>query len=390
MSTLVNPNLITDLQKFGGADINACFSCGTCTATCVLADNDATFPRRFIRLAQVGLADELVASKELWTCYQCGLCTTNCPTEADPAEFMATARRYAIAHYDKTRIARILYTKPVIGSAIVIGAGLFFALFFAAVRGEQSTTSLAFFDFIPYPVIHTAGIVLMVLVALFSLLGVGTLARDIARHDGVTWSSLLGSRAALGRTGRALWSSLGLESLGQKRYREDCHDEVEVEPLYRRRWLIHALTIWGFLGLLAATTLNYVLDIAGIKATGTPVPIWYPIRLLGTVAGLALMYGVTWFMVNRARKEGVTFEHSKLSDWLFLVLLWFSGFTGFVIEAALYIEPVPAWGYWIFLLHVAVAMELVLFLPFTKFAHAMYRPVALFFYALARDGKATV
>ena len=214
MSTLVNPNLITDLQKFGGADINACFSCGTCTATCVLADNDATFPRRFIRLAQVGLADDLVASKELWTCYQCGLCTTNCPTEADPAEFMATARRYAIAHYDKTRIARVLYTKPIIGSAIAVGAGLFFALFFAAVRGEQSTSSLAFFDFIPYPVIHTAGIVLMVLVALFSLLGVGTLARDIARHDGVTWASLLGSRAALGRTGRALWSALGLESLG--------------------------------------------------------------------------------------------------------------------------------------------------------------------------------
>ncbi len=81
----------------------------------------------------------------------------------------------------------------------------------------------------------------------------------------------------------------------------------------------------------------------------------------------------------------MSFEHSKPSDWLFLVLLWVTGFTGFVIEAALYLEPVPAWGYWVFLLHVAVAMELVLFLPFTKFAHAMYRPVALFFYGLARD-----
>lgn len=36
MSTLVNPNLITDLQKFGAADINACFSCGNCTAICPL------------------------------------------------------------------------------------------------------------------------------------------------------------------------------------------------------------------------------------------------------------------------------------------------------------------------------------------------------------------
>ena len=30
-------------------------------------------------------------------------------------------------------------------------------------------------------------------------------------------------------------------------------------------------------------------------------------------------------------------------------------------------------------------MELMLLLPLTKFAHAMYRPVALFFYALAAD-----
>jgi hypothetical protein len=37
----------------------------------------------------------------------------------------------------------------------------------------------------------------------------------------------------------------------QRRYREDCKDDQPAEPWYRRRWLIHALTIWGFLGLLA-------------------------------------------------------------------------------------------------------------------------------------------
>ena len=389
MSTLVNPHLITDLQKFGAADINACFSCGNCTAICPLADNDAMFPRKLIRLAQVGLTADLVASKELWTCYGCGLCTDRCPQEADPGEFMGTARRYAIAHYDKSGIARVLYTRPVVGGAIAIGAAAFFALFFAAIRGEQSQESLALFDFIPYSVIHTTGIVLMVIVALFSLLGVGLLARDLARKDGVTRADLFGTPDAWKRTGRALWYSLGIESLGQKRYRQDCEDDNPVEPLYRRRWLIHALTIWGFLGLLAATTLDYGMDLLGIKATGTPVPIWYPVRLLGTVAGLALMYGVTWFMIRRWEQARQGTDTSKPSDWLFLVLLWVSGFTGFLIEAALYVEPVPAWGYWVFLVHVAVAMELVLFLPFTKFAHAMYRPVSLFFYGLARDRVGT-
>lgn len=389
MTATVDPHLITDLQKFGAADINACFSCGNCTAICPLADSDAMFPRKLIRLAQVGLTDDLVSSKELWTCYGCGVCTTRCPQQADPGEFMGTARRYAIAHYDKSGIARVLYTRPVIGSAIAIGAAAFFALFFAAVRGEQSRDTLALFDFIPYSVIHTTGIVLMVVVALFSLLGVGLLARDIARRDQVTWSALFGSRQAWGRTLRAAWYALGIESLGQKRYREDCHDDEPVEPLYRRRWLIHALTLWGFLGLLLATTLDYGMDLLGIKATGTPVPIWYPVRLLGTVAGLALMYGVTWFMIRRWQETRQCNDSSKPSDWLFLVLLWMAGLTGFVIEAALYAEPVPGWGYWVFLLHVAIAMELVLFLPFTKFAHVMYRPVSLFFYGLVKEERRT-
>lgn len=41
-----------------------------------------------------------------------------------------------------------------------------------------------------------------------------------------------------------------------------------------------------------------------------------------------------------------------------------------------------------FLFHVAVAMELVILAPFMKLAHAVYRPLALFFAALGtgKDG----
>ena len=69
---------------------------------------------------------------------------------------------------------------------------------------------------------------------------------------------------------------------------------------------------------------------------------------------------------------------------MLLGLLWVTGVTGFALELALYLPQAPAWGYWMFLVHVAVAMELVLLAPFMKLAHAVYRPVALFFVALAR------
>ena len=383
MSKVIDTEMLGDMKRFGELDISSCFSCGTCTAICPLVDNDATFPRSIIRLAQVGLKDDLLASKELWTCYHCGLCSDSCPMDADPGEFMAAARRYAIASYDRTGLARVLYTRPLIGTLISVAIAAFFAMFMYSAVGERNTETLAFFDFIPAEMIHWTGIATMVLMVLAGLAGVVTMVRRIARRDGVTVRSLVEGRPALARTGRALWSSLGIESLGQSRYRRDCTDDAPVEPWYRRRWFIHAMTIWGFLGLMVATGLDWALDLLGIKETGTMIPVWYPSRLIGTIAGAMLIYGVTWFMVNRATRYNRASASSTGSDWLLLILLLITGVTGFIIEVALYMPNPPAWGYWVFLFHVAVAMELLLLLPFTKFAHAIYRPVALFFYSLA-------
>jgi ferredoxin/nitrate reductase gamma subunit len=383
MATLVNPNLITDLQKFGAPDVNACFSCGNCTAICPLADNDATFPRRFIRLAQVGLVDDLVTSKELWTCYQCGMCTDRCPQEADPAEFMATARRYAIAKLDKTGIARAMYTSPVAAVIISVVGLVVFGGFFASVKASAADR-LVFG--VPYEWIHLVGLVVMILVVLIAVINLAMMARATARRDGVTAKSLFGSKQAWGSTLRALWYAIGVESLGQKRYREDCEDDDPKEPLYRRRWLIHFLTVWGFLALFAATLIHYGSDLIGLDGVAEGV-VGSVARVVGTIGGLAMMYGVTWFMINRQQKVSAAAQHSSPSDWLFLWMLWITGLTGFIIEISLYLpqdHPQP-WAYVLFLVHVAIAMELVLFIPFTKFAHVMYRPVALFFYGLAKE-----
>ncbi|MCX6432241.1 MAG: hypothetical protein NTX29_05460 [Actinobacteria bacterium] len=148
--------------------------------------------------------------------------------------------------------------------------------------------------------------------------------RAVGYRDEITLASLVSGKAALSRSGAALWSAIGVESLGQTRYRRDCKDDEPVEPWYRRRW----------------------------------------------------------FMINRATKYNRASSFSSGSVWLLLVLLLITGVTGFVIDV-LYLPPTPALGYWFFLFHVAVAMELLLLMPFTKFAHTIYRPVALFFYSLA-------
>lgn len=386
--------LYAELQRFGAADISACFSCGTCTASCPLSQTDATFPRRIIRYAQLGMKDALLSSKELWTCYQCGECAETCPTQADPSELMAATRRYAIASYDRTRIARTMYTRPVVATVFAVLLAAFLAVFMYSAHGPQTGESLAIFQFIPESLVHNTGIIVMGLVILAGLSGIISMARAIGRREGVGWRSVLGSRAALARSARAAWYAVARESLGQQRFREECETEIPAAssatadapsvPWYRRRWFIHAVTVWGFLGLLAATGLDYGLALAGIRETGTPVPIWYPVRLLGTVAGFLLVYGATVLIVDRYRMANRSVKKSTTADWMLLGLLWVTGVTGFGLELALYLPSAPAWGYWVFLVHVAVALELVLLAPFMKLAHAVYRPVALFFVGLAQ------
>ena len=387
--TTLDLGLYPDIQRYGAADVSACFSCGTCTASCPLSQTDSTFPRRIIRYAQLGMKDALLSSKELWTCYQCGECAETCPTKADPSEFMAATRRYAIASYDRTRIARTMYTQPILGTVVAVLLAAFFALFMYSAHGPQNGTTLAIFEFIPEELIHNTGIVVMLLVVLAGLSGIVSMARRIGRREGVTWKSAFGSRAALARSGRAAWSAIARESLAQDRFRKECETDVPdaagKPPVawFRQRWFVHAITVWGFLGLMAATALDYGLALVSIKATGAPVPLWYPVRLLGTVAGVLLVYGVTVLIVDRFRMANRSVLKSTTADWMLLGLLWVTGVTGFVLELALYLPTAPAWGYWVFLVHVAVALELVLLAPFMKLAHAVYRPVALFFVALA-------
>lgn len=374
MSVRVEGSLLPELARFGAGDIAACFNCGNCSAVCPLSPDDGAFPRRIIRYAQLGMRDELLSSHELWTCYQCAECTDTCPRQADPAEFMAAARRYAVASYDRTGLARRLATSAAfavgfLGVLVAVLAGFMYSAH-RPVSGEK----LALFEFIPAGFLHDLGIGVLAVFGLAAVAGLFEMVRRVFK------TAAGEERPPRGGVGDAVWYAVGRESLGQTRYRNECTERAEEpdgRPWYLRRWFVHAATMWGFLGLLAATILDYGLDLIGVKPTGTEVPLWYPVRLLGTVAGLLLVYGTSVAIVRRLRRSERSSAKSTVSDWSFLWLLWLAGVSGFAIELALYLPKAPDWGYALFLVHVALAMALVLLAPFGKFAHAIYRPVAL-------------
>jgi len=56
-----------------------CFTCGTCAGGCPVTGIDGFDPRKAIRMAALGLDDELIESRWPWICTLCGRCENQCP-----------------------------------------------------------------------------------------------------------------------------------------------------------------------------------------------------------------------------------------------------------------------------------------------------------------------
>ncbi len=50
-------------------------------------------PHRLIRAVHLGLKDEVIKSRTIWTCASCETCSTRCPNGIDIAHVMDAARQ---------------------------------------------------------------------------------------------------------------------------------------------------------------------------------------------------------------------------------------------------------------------------------------------------------
>ena len=119
-----DPFLLADIRRYGKFDTTGCYQCGSCTLSCDLTSNSATFPRRSMRYALLGLRQPLVASLDPWVCHDCGDCATICPRQANPRISMMTLRRFLSAQYEWTGLGAKLYQSD----AWYVGSLLFVAL----------------------------------------------------------------------------------------------------------------------------------------------------------------------------------------------------------------------------------------------------------------------
>ncbi len=368
-----DPSFLLELKKYGEVNIESCFNCGNCTAICPLSTDETPFPRGNIRMVQVGLRDNLLESVDPWLCYYCGDCSATCPRQAEPAEAQMTMRRWLTARYDWTGLARKFYTSKVweLGSVLLLAALV--VGMFVIWHGPVVTDHVALNTFAPASVVEIGDLIMLGGLSFFLLSNVFRM-----------W------RFTLGRDERAnlpLWAyvteawQLVYHFATQIRFSK-CDEEAGLHFWQKARWRNHWLLVSGYVVM-------FVLVVFFLEwfQTDNYYPIWHPQRWLGYYAAAVLLFGAGTAIWGRIKKDQQMHRFSHLSDWMFPVLLFLTALTGLLVNIFRYMD-LPLATYIIYVAHLAILTPmLVLEVPFGKWSHLAYRPVAIYLQALKEKAR---
>jgi heterodisulfide reductase subunit C len=90
----MEPLLLTKREKRKLASVYAdlCLTCGTCAGGCPVTGVDGLDVRKVVRLALLGLDQEVIDSKFPWVCTLCARCEHACPMKIDLTKLLRSAR----------------------------------------------------------------------------------------------------------------------------------------------------------------------------------------------------------------------------------------------------------------------------------------------------------
>jgi ferredoxin len=376
MSSVVNPDLLLHLKKFGVEDAATCFNCGNCTAVCSLSSESTPFPRKVIRYLQLGLKDKLVASPEPWLCYYCGDCSETCPRQANPGEVMMGLRRYLTSMYDWTGISRLFYTSKVFEVMAILLVAALVGLGFYFFHGPMLTDRVALNVFAPNTTIEILDLIMLAVLSFFLLTNAYRMFKAIMGDpDQYPTLSFAEKQQVQNQLLRGVPLAIYIREAKEFVLQFFTQKEFAAcgTPSQNIQWINHLLIMTGY-------SIVFALVVIGIRwfQRDEIYPLWHPIRVLGYYATFAILYGTTIAIWGRIKKSKTVYEHSHASDWAFLILLWLTTFTGILIHAGRLLE-LPLATYAIYVIHMMIAVPmLVIEVPFAKWTHQLYRPLVLY------------
>ncbi len=369
MTVRAMPGLIRELARYGARDVAKCYHCGTCSAVCPFSKEPFLFPRKSMRYLQMGLAENLEGALEPWLCYYCGECTEQCPREAEPGETMMSARRWLTSRYDFTGISRLFYRswKAEVTALLVTAAltGVGFLLFGTYFGGGDIGTYAGPAAFLPSASVDR-----------FDWAMAGVLAALLAVNCLRMWWFTTGRRRAprpplLSYLRKAYL--LPVHFLTQRRYRE-CEKK---EP-----WLVHIVLMGSYLTLLIL--IMFFLH----RMHDGPATRW-EVHGFGYLATAGLIGATIYALRGRIRKTETHYRHTHETDLIFLVLLLYVAGTGILQNVLYRVFGLDAAANVAYIAHLmGVVPMLVVEVPFSKWGHLAYRPMAMYLADLRADAVA--
>ena len=135
----------------------------------------------------------------------------------------------------------------------------------------------------------------------------------------------------------------------------------------------HLAIFYGFLGLVV-TTSSVAVGIYVFRYL-TPWPLWHPVKILGNGSGIAVL-AACWIFLSARRANGEKAGKNDYVDWLFLGALGATALTGFLCEL-FRLGGSATLAYPTYFIHLVLIFFLLVYLPYSKFAHLVYRSVAM-------------
>jgi heterodisulfide reductase subunit C len=89
----IRDSFVQKIEELSGQKLLACYQCGKCSAGCPAVSQMDILPNQIIRLAQLGLKQELLESRSIWVCASCYTCNVRCPKGIKIAEVMEALRQ---------------------------------------------------------------------------------------------------------------------------------------------------------------------------------------------------------------------------------------------------------------------------------------------------------
>jgi heterodisulfide reductase subunit C len=93
----VDSSFLEEVKKtVAGKKILDCIQCGVCAGSCHARFAMDYGPMQIIKMAQLGLKEDVLSSSTIWICASCYTCTSRCPRGIDIPLLMSSLKNMAI------------------------------------------------------------------------------------------------------------------------------------------------------------------------------------------------------------------------------------------------------------------------------------------------------